>query len=96
MFKGVHRAMMDVSSDSPLALANIRAMRRESMLSHLPPAYKTPSKVTLRQSSVLSSFLFDEDKVKDAMQLAAKSASITFQQAATRALVNQCRLLVRF
>ena len=81
-------AMVDMSQDSAFALANVRAMRREAILSHLPSTFKTVSKVNLRQSSIHSSFLFEESKVKDALELADKSASISFQQAAARALVK--------
>ena len=74
----MQKAMLDVSQDSAFALANVRAMRREAILSRLPPASKAASKVPLRQSSIHSASLFDEDKVKDAMQLADKSASFLF------------------
>ena len=83
-------AMVDMAKDSAFALANIKAMRRESILSHLPPAYKIPSKVDLRKSSIDSGLLFDEDKVKEAVKMADKNASISFQQAAARALVKPC------
>ena len=88
LLKSIQMAMVDMAKDSAFALANVKAMRRESILSHLPPAYKTPSKVDLRKSSIDSSLLFDEDKVKEALKMADKTASISFQQAAARALVK--------
>ena len=63
-------------------------MRREVILSHLPATFKTASMVNLRQSSIHSSFLFEESKVKDVLELAVKSASLSFQQATARALVK--------
>ena len=45
-----------------------------------PSGFQDALQVTLRQSSVLFSFLLDEDKVKDAMQLAVKSAFFTFNR----------------
>ena len=79
---------VDMSQDSVFVLANVRAMRREAILSHLPSIFKNASKVDLRQSSIHSSFLFEENKVKDALKLSEKSAYISFQQAAARALVK--------
>ena len=89
LFKSIQMAMVDMAKDSAFALANVRAMRREAVLSHLPPTYKTASKVDLRQSTIDSSLLFEESKVKEALSMADKAASISFQQAAARALVKQ-------
>ena len=41
LFKSIQMAMVDMSQDSAFALANVRAMRREAILSHLPSTFKT-------------------------------------------------------
>lgn len=88
LFRSIQFAMVDTVQDSAFALTNVKAMRREAILSHLPPVFKSATKVDLRKSAIDSAFLFDEDRVKEALQVADKAASISFQQAAARALVK--------
>ena len=88
LFRSIQLAMVDTAKDSAFALANVKAMRREVILSRLPPMFKSAIKVDLRKSSIDSAFLFDEARVQTDLQIAEKDASISFQQAAARALVK--------
>ena len=88
LFKSIQMSMVDQAKDSAVTLANIKALRRESYLQFLPPTFKTSTKMDLRKSSLDSGFLFDQDRVKEALDKAERNASITFQQAAARALVK--------
>ena len=88
LFTSIQKAMVDMAKDSAFVLANVKAMRRESVLACLPSSYKTTSKVNLRKSSLDSALLFDDHKVQEAMKLADQAASISFQQAAVRALAK--------
>ena len=72
------------------ALTNVKAMQQEAILSHLPPMFKSAIKVDLRKSPIYSGFLF-EARVQAALRIAKKDASISFQQAMARVLVNPCR-----
>ena len=74
--------------DSAFALANVKAMRWEAILSHLSPVFESATKVDLRKSAVDCALLFHEERVKEPLRVADKAASISFQQAAARALVN--------
>lgn len=38
LFKNINKAMVDMTLASAFALANVKAMRHESILSHLSPA----------------------------------------------------------
>lgn len=67
--------------DSAFILANITAMRRESVLSFLPPSYKAAAKMTLCQSPLELEFLFDSARVQEAVQVVNKVISGLFQQA---------------
>lgn len=57
LFKSIQINMVDVSQDSAINLANVRAARREAILYHLPPTFKIASKVNLQQPSIHSNFL---------------------------------------
>ncbi|KAK8405404.1 hypothetical protein O3P69_001743 [Scylla paramamosain] len=46
------------------------------------------STVFLRKLTIDSAFLFDEDQVKEALQMADKAVSLSFQQAAAQVLLN--------
>ncbi|KAK3888193.1 hypothetical protein Pcinc_007724 [Petrolisthes cinctipes] len=88
LFCSIQLAMVDTGRDSAFALTNVKAMRREAILSHLPPVFKSATKVDQRKSAIDSAILFDEDRVKEALWVADKAATISFQQAAARALVK--------
>ncbi|KAK3864567.1 hypothetical protein Pcinc_029750 [Petrolisthes cinctipes] len=81
-------ATKDTARDLAFALTNVKAMRREAILSHLPPVFKSATKVDLMKSAIDSAVLFDEDRVKETLRVADKTASISFQQAAARVLVK--------
>ncbi|KAK3887612.1 hypothetical protein Pcinc_008316 [Petrolisthes cinctipes] len=66
----------------------MKAMRWKAILSHLPPVFKSATKVDLRKSAIDSAVLFDVDRVKEALWVADKAASISFQHAAARVLVK--------
>ena len=80
--------MVDTAKDSAFALTNVKAKKQEAILSHLPPVFKSATKVDLRKSAINSALLFDEDRVTEALQVADKAASISFQQAVPQALVK--------
>ncbi|MPC22298.1 hypothetical protein E2C01_015309 [Portunus trituberculatus] len=86
LFCSTQFAMVDTAQDLAFALSNVKAMRREAILSHLPPVFKTATKVDLRKSAIDLAFLFD--KVKEALRVADKAASFSFQQAAAQALIK--------
>ncbi|KAK3893317.1 hypothetical protein Pcinc_002872 [Petrolisthes cinctipes] len=85
----IQLALVDTARDSAFALTNVKAMRREAILSQLQPVFKSATKVDLRKSAIIdSAVLFDEDRVKEALRVADKTASISFKQAAAWALVK--------
>lgn len=72
LFRSLQLAMMDLASDSATALVNVRALRRESFLGLLPSSFGPRSRALLRRSSVDSPFLFEDDKVREALDQADK------------------------
>ena len=74
---------MDRAQESAVALTNIKALRQESYLRYLPSSFTSSTKMDLRKSSVDSGFLFDQDRVKEALDRAEKTTSFTFQQASS-------------
>ncbi len=44
--------MMDTAKDWAFALANVKAMRREVILTHFPTAFKSATKMDLRKSAL--------------------------------------------
>ena len=79
---------MDRAQESAVALTNIKALRQESYLRYLPSSFTSSTKMDLRKSSVDSGFLFDQDRVKEALDRAEKTVSLTFQQAVAKALAK--------
>ncbi len=73
LFWSILETVVDMAKDSAFALANIKAMRLVSVLSHLPPAYKTASKVALRKFSLDSNLLFEDSKVLETIRIADKA-----------------------
>ena len=88
LFRSIQRAMVDQASGSAIALANLKALRRESFLRYLPSSFSAASKRDLRKSSLDSGYLFDQARVSAALESADKTASLSFQQAAARALTR--------
>lgn len=52
LFNSIIMAMVEMTIDIAFTLANIKAMRLKSILSHLPPTYKSFTKLDLRMSSI--------------------------------------------
>lgn len=88
LFRSMQRALVHQAQESAVELANVKALRRESYLRYLPASFTTATKVDLRKSSLDSGLLFDQDLVKAALDRAEKTASLTFQQAAAKALAK--------
>ena len=86
LLHSIQRAMMDQSRLTAVTLANTRAARREAYLSHLPHRFNAVSRAQLRRSPVDSELLFDAASVDKAIDLAQKAASVSFTEAAAKAL----------
>ena len=86
LFNSIQKALVDQAKESAVALANIKALRRESYLRYLPASFTTSTKMDLRKSALDSGLLFDQDRVTEALARAEKTASLSFQQAAAKAL----------
>ena len=86
MVQSIQPAMVDQAWVTAFVIANTRAARRESYLSHLPHRFTSASKAQLRRLDMDSDLLFDVDSVDKAIGQAQQVASVSFTEAAARAL----------
>lgn len=75
--------MVDQAKDFAFVLAIVKALYREAYLTHLPP-FTTAMKVSLHQSLIDSGLVFEHAKVKETLDKAEKTTSLTFRQVAAK------------
>ncbi|MPC56133.1 hypothetical protein E2C01_050086 [Portunus trituberculatus] len=80
--------MVDQARITVFALANTRAVRRESYLSHLPHWFSLASKAQLRHSDMDLDLLLNSVIVEKAMGQVQQAASVSLNEAAVKALIK--------
>ncbi|MPC32053.1 hypothetical protein E2C01_025356 [Portunus trituberculatus] len=84
---GIQCATVDQARITAFALANTRAVRRESYHSHLPYQFSSVSKAQPHHSNMDSDLLFDLASV-EAIDQAQQAVSVSLTEAAAKALIE--------
>ncbi|MPC67812.1 hypothetical protein E2C01_061998 [Portunus trituberculatus] len=86
-------ALNNACRDSTYIIANLWVRRREACLGRLRPSFLQVKKGILRRCTIFTPFLFDEDRLEEALQSSKSNANRTLHEAALRSLARLCPAL---
>lgn len=86
--RSIEMALMHQIQLTSFAIANTRAIRRESCLSQLQSHFSSTARAQLRRSDVDSELLFETARVNTAVEQAQQAMSVSVTEAAARSLLR--------